>query len=228
MWSPPPPPSPRSPRDPGLHGAARAGEPVDARGRGGEEGRAGGDARARARGGPRTGAWRTARLPDARALGLAPPRLASPGLSAAAAAAPGRPAGALASHLPAPGPERPGLARAHTLGRPSAAADGGRASTGPGAGIPRRVPEPGGRAGLLPAAPAALLGHRRRPPALGARAPFSQARTYVVGDPRPGAAPEAGGAQGPTSARTKRRLPAVRGPRPVAANKARGPAAGGG
>lgn len=180
------------------------------RGAGGRarEGRRGGGTgrRGRARGagrGPGTGP-RAERLPDAgggrapRALGLAPPRLASPVRS-------GRPRGGRRCLLPPPSlPARPGpAARAHTLGRrrPHAeqrpelqpardAAAGGRSRAGPPAARRALLGH-----GLVGRSPSPRAGRRSLP-----RAP-SPGGTYTGGDPRPGGGrgshPPGGGSAAP-------------------------------
>lgn len=169
MWSPPP---PRSPGYPGLHGAARAGEPVDARGRGGEEeGRAGGGARAGRAEGPGLGRGRS----GSRTPGAGGPR-ASPRLARPHRAAPGW------RVIPPPASLTPGPARRRALTgsaggtlKPSASVEGAQAVP------PARDPAvcARDRAGP-PAARPALLGHQPRPqpcwPRPFADAPFAAPR----------------------------------------------------
>lgn len=189
LWSPPP---PRSPGDPGLHGAARAGEPVDARGRGGEEeGRAGGGARAQ--GGPRARDWAAggaARGRRGQADAAGPrPRPALPGRSV-------RLRDRRRSLLPPPSLRAQRRALTPSAGGASRRAQRTKARKVPPARDPAACARNRGRAGP-PSCPARFVGSPALPTASSAvalprwravrrPAPPSQGCTYVRGDPRPG------------------------------------------
>lgn len=169
------PPPPQSPGDPGLHGAARAGESVDARERGGEEeGRAGGDARAGRAEGPSLGRGRSgSRTPGAGGRVGRRPRPASPGRSARLRG--GR------LHLPPPPlPARSGpAARSHPRPEtPSRRALRTGASKLPPARDCAACAQSRGRAGPR-AARLVLLGHRSRPPPDRTR-PFSEGAPFAA------------------------------------------------